>query len=59
MAEDYLCSPLQVVSPGAAVSGTNKRPQPLPCDVSPVQTYGLGRVSMFLFFFFNLFFFLV
>lgn len=53
MAENYLCSLLQVVSPGSAVSGTNKRPQGVPCDLSPVQIYCLERVSVSLFFQFN------
>lgn len=31
MIENDLCSLLQVISPGSAASGTNRRPQPLPC----------------------------
>jgi len=51
VAENYLCSLLQVISPGSAVSGTNRRPWPLPCDVSPVQSRCLERVSLSLVFF--------
>lgn len=50
MAENYLCSLPQVISPGSAVSGTNRRPWPLPRDASPVWTCCMERVSVSLFF---------